>query len=250
MNKKKVIKRVRLRLKFFILLLIITIAGYVFWRSIYIEKIFNIKQIEVSGLKSYQKAYLLKQINVHLEQNILFLNNSRIKKSASKLYRIKKILVNRKFPNKIEIEVSERKAIYYVCAGNNTYLVDGDGIIFASEILKNEFDLLYINDRSSAGYKLGKKVPGGDAEKIIELMRYFPTQTRKNISEVLYVNNDIVMYTVDGIKIVWGTTLEVSPEKLQILEKLPNIKKDVGPLKYIDMRYGNNPVIKSIESGE
>jgi cell division protein FtsQ len=214
------------------------------------REIFNLRSIKIEGLHSYEEEYFLNEIGLELGMNILFISEERLNQRGEKLPRIRTLDLQRTFPDRAKIVVEERVSCFLLNYGGNFFLIDSDGIIFGEPQNEKELNHPCIVDETIGEIESGQNLGDGDAQFLFILLKKMPDEILKNISEVSYINGEVVMYTVDGVKILWGDDVENYQVKLRIFEKLPAIVADYGNVEYVDIRYGDNPVIKTLESGD
>lgn len=123
---KKAKKRKKLFLILFMLVLIIV--------SIYLLltlDFFNIKNINVVGLKKYTNEQLINAVGIKSDNNIFLQVLRHNKNNYTELPYIENVKVSLKFPNKIEMKVTERQSIYFAYdkERNKFYRLDKNGYI-------------------------------------------------------------------------------------------------------------------------
>ena len=243
-------KGVRLRFRFFLLLfgLVCTVAGV--WYFVGEKKIFQVRQIGVEGLTSYTEEFLLEQLQVGLGSNILNFRTEAFKHRLHDMPRIRSVTVKHKYPDQVVLVVEERQGEFLLDLGGNFYLIDSDGIIFSEPQLSDEYNLPCIVNSETLEFSLGQPLPDGSGRLLFQLLSKFPPELRENISEVAFYDGSVVLYTVDGVKVLWGGDADNLTSKIEVWERLPEIAADYGSIEYIDLRFGDNPVIKMRESGE
>ncbi len=248
--KKKKNKYLKIRFKFIFFLFIAVSIVFIAWYFVVEREVFNLRSITVEGLHSYDEEYFLKEVEIELGMNIFFINEKRINRDVEEMLRIREVEVQRNLPDRVSIRVEERAGQFLLNYGGNFFLIDTDGIIFDKAQDAKEYDLPCLVDEMYGEVELGKGISEGDAFFLFSLLKKMPATTLKNISEVSYINGDVVMYTVNGVKVLWGDDAENFQVKLKVFEKLPAIAEDYGNVEYIDIRYGDNPIIKTLESGD
>ena len=107
LKKKKRIKRM---LKFTALLIII-IAGIIF---ALVSPIFNIKEIDVSNNNQINTETIISLSQLNLGQNIFKFNKNKVNKNIKTNAYIESVEIKRKLPNKVQIQIEERKQEYNV----------------------------------------------------------------------------------------------------------------------------------------
>lgn len=121
--KKK--KRIKLMLKFTALLIII-IAGIIF---ALVSPIFNIKEINVSNNNQINTETIISLSQLNLGQNIFKFNKNKVSKNIKTNAYIESVEIKRKLPNKVQIQIEERKQEYNVEFLNGYAYINNQGYI-------------------------------------------------------------------------------------------------------------------------
>lgn len=121
--KKK--KRIKLMLKFTALLMII-IAGIIF---ALVSPIFNIQEIEVSDNEQINTETIISLSQLNLGQNIFKFNKNKVNKNIKTNAYIESVEIKRKLPNKVQIQIEERKKEYNVEFLNGYAYINNQGYI-------------------------------------------------------------------------------------------------------------------------
>ena len=163
--KKK--KRIKLMLKFTALLIII-IAGIIF---ALVSPIFNIKEIDVSNNEQIKTIVSLSQLN--LGQNIFKFNKNKVNKNIKTNAYIESVEIKRKLPNKVQIQIEERKQEYNVEFLNGYAYINNQGYIL--QISEEKQALPTIQGISTPDEQIveGNRLNSEDLEKlevIIQIM--------------------------------------------------------------------------------
>ncbi len=122
LKKKKRIKRM---LKFTALLMII-IAGIIF---ALVSPIFNIQEIEVSDNEQINTETIISLSQLNLGQNIFKFNKNKVNKNIKTNAYIESVEIKRKLPNKVQIQIEERKKEYNVEFLNGYAYINNQGYI-------------------------------------------------------------------------------------------------------------------------
>ncbi len=134
---------------------------------------FNISKIEVKGNKEYTKEEIIKRSEIKLGGNINKVNKLKVASNIKDMVYVESINIDRKYPNKIVINVKERVAKY--AAHNkdkNIYIkLTNKGVILeeamAQYIEENEiilFGMHFVDE-----INIGDKIEKTELDKIIDL---------------------------------------------------------------------------------
>lgn len=166
LKKKKRIKRM---LKFTALLIII-IAGIIF---ALVSPIFNIEKIEVSNNDQINTETIISLSQLNLGQNIFKFNKNKINKNIKTNAYIESVEIKRKLPNKVQIQIEERKQEYNVEFLNGYAYINNQGYIL--QISEEKQSLPTIQGISTPDEQIveGNRLNSEDLEKlevIIQIM--------------------------------------------------------------------------------
>ena len=166
LKKKKRIKRM---LKFTALLIII-IAGIIF---ALVSPIFNIKEINVSNNNQINTETIISLSQLNLGQNIFKFNKNKINKNIKTNAYIESVEIKRKLPNKVQIQIEERKQEYNVEFLNGYAYINNQGYIL--QISEEKQALPTIQGISTPDEQIveGNRLNSEDLEKlevIIQIM--------------------------------------------------------------------------------
>lgn len=166
LKKKKRIKRM---LKFTALLIII-IAGIIF---ALVSPIFNIKEIDVSNNEQINTETIVSLSQLNLGQNIFKFNKNKVNKNIKTNAYIENVEIKRKLPNKVQIQIEERKKEYNVEFLNGYAYINNQGYIL--QISEEKQALPTIQGISTPDEQIveGNRLNSEDLEKlevIIQIM--------------------------------------------------------------------------------
>lgn len=102
---------------------------------------FEIREISVRGLKELTEKDILALAKVQLRSNILAVNTDAVTERIAANAWVKNIYVGRELPNRLVLEVRERKPVALVKEAGNFYLMDSDGHVFKKLSKNDDVDL-------------------------------------------------------------------------------------------------------------
>ena len=122
-------KRIRL-IKIIIYTIFTIILLSALFSFIFFTNIFSIKEIEVVNNNKVDKETIINNSEINVGNNNLFLVDSKqISENIKRIPYIKNATISKKFPNKIEIVVTERTSSYILKVNEEYYSIDIDGTI-------------------------------------------------------------------------------------------------------------------------
>ena len=158
---------------------------------------YRLSTIEVQTDGTLQRDQVLKFAQLREGLNIFSINLAQIHERLQRLPQVDDVQVERKMPNEIDIQITERKPIAWITsekavanpfASDAAFLIDARGILMKEKKLLPEYLALpLIVGCSSEALVPGKVVDSFEAKAALELLRLTTTsfmQTRFQIREV------------------------------------------------------------------
>ena len=168
LKRKKRIKRIVKN----ITLLLIVVAGIIF---ALVSPIFNIEKIEVLNNAQISSDTIISLSQLYLGQNIFKFNKNKTEKNIKTNAYIENVKIERKLPNKIEIQVEERQRDYNVEFLNGYAYINKQGYIL--EKLQEKLDLPTIQGISTEEEQIveGNRLNSEDLEKLETVIQIMST---------------------------------------------------------------------------
>ncbi|MDY0027644.1 MAG: FtsQ-type POTRA domain-containing protein, partial [Candidatus Humimicrobiaceae bacterium] len=179
--------------------------------------------------------------------NIFEVNKKKIEDALTKkLSWIKEIELSKVFPDKIVIEITERKPCLKIVYLGNYFLVDDEGVVLDKidkESLDKYKDLILVRNAVNYSINVGEKIAKKNVLSCAEIYDFFDSDLKNLIKEARLDDNisgDIIFHTVNGREIIFGDSSDIS-KKVEILKELLEGQSNCS---IIDLRISDNPVIK------
>lgn len=168
LKRKKRIKRIVKN----ITLLLIVVAGIIF---ALVSPIFNIEKIEVLNNAQISSDTIISLSQLYLGQNIFKFNKNKTEKNIKTNAYIENVKIERKLPNKIEIQVEERQRDYNVEFLNGYAYINKQGYIL--EKSQEKLDLPTIQGISTEEEQIveGNRLNSEDLEKLETVIQIMST---------------------------------------------------------------------------
>ncbi len=228
-KKKKKIKKIRNWTIFIMLLAGTTVFALV-------SPIFNITTIEVVNNELVNSDTIISLSQLSTNQNIFrFFSNQVVNNIKENTY-IEDVQIHRQLPNKIQIEVKERKPRYSIPVLGNFAYINSQGYIL--EVTANELNLPIIN-----GMKINEEdiVPGNrlieEDLKELEIILKISSICKENnldnkITSIDISNkNDYIIYIKEDEKYIHlGDTSNLGNKMLYIIAILEEEKQTAGEI--------------------
>lgn len=157
----------------FVILLLLLISGAIYMLT---TPIFNITNIEISGNEKNSIETYISLTKVELNTtNIFAVTKNRIIKNLKENPYVEKVIIKRKLPNTLQINIEERKVAYQVKYNNQYIYIDKQGYIL--EISEEKENIVKIEGLTNLENSIDKsnRLSDEDLTKlntIIKIMNY------------------------------------------------------------------------------
>lgn len=232
-KKKKRVRKLFVSTAAFITAAVIIIfcIYYVYFQTDY----FNITNVHVKGNETYNEDYIVSLSNIELGEKIFSIDRSKIQALVEKEVYVKNARVVYELPDKILIELTERKEKYQVYYKNEYIVVDENGIVL--KVTKEKNDLLTIESLADVLYNVGETLQITGIENIntiFDTVNYVNSEFGGETVKKLFVDssNSFVLQTEYGTYI-----------KIKLKEDIKY--QIVFAMKIINERLNNNLVVSN-----
>tara|TARA_B110001452_G_scaffold241343_1_gene223467 strand:- start:666 stop:1322 length:657 start_codon:yes stop_codon:yes gene_type:complete len=198
-------------------------------KSFFLNKIFNIKEIVIENNSILKKNKIKKDLAFIYESNLFFLNLKAIKKILIKQKFIRSFKIKKIYPNKLKIEIFERKPIVIIQDKKDKFFFTEDTNLIRYQNLKG-----YENLPIVFGNKKNFEILYKDLKKINfsinQIKKYYYFKANR-WDLITYKNQTIKLPTKGHI---------LSLENFLILKD----KKNFDKYKIFDYRINNQLILK------
>lgn len=236
LTKEQEIKKINTKkivISFFILLIII-IAGIVYFLT---TPMFNISNIEVNGNNKNSIETYISLTKIELNStNIFAVTKTGIAKNIKENPYVESVEVNRKLPNTIQINITERKVAYQASYNDQYIYIDEQG--YTLEINNEKKDTTKILGLSSTneGLTEGHRLNNEDllkldtVLKIINYCNYNSIENEISSIDVSDVSNYTINLDKDGQIVYLGDATNLSERILWLKTILEKEKGNKGEI--------------------
>lgn len=229
----------------YILYIVIIVFSIAFMLT---SSLFNIKTINVTGNVRVSQQEIIRLSGLNYQQNIFRINTKDTMKSIFQNPYVKKIKIDRKLPNIINIDIIERKPLVLVPYVGSYLFVDQEGVVVEINSSIKDLKLPTINGLKFNTFKLGEEIKLEDKQQLEKVVKLINEITNAGINEEISEINtadvlNIKLLTINGIKINLGDASDIEnkiPLAKAILQDL-NKKKLKGT---IEMGHKGNPFFR------
>ncbi|MBN1663005.1 MAG: FtsQ-type POTRA domain-containing protein [Deltaproteobacteria bacterium] len=166
---------------------------------------FQIRETVVRGCNELTEKDILSLADTAVQSpNLLAINAEAISRKVGQNPWIKKVYIGRELPNRLVIEVRERKAVAVIRIGDELYLLDSDGVVFKKRENADAADLPILT-----GFYRNGAIDKNLLHQSLELLRHLAKTTDFPIlSAVSEVHGDdefgFSLYTNTGLCLQLG----------------------------------------------
>jgi cell division septal protein FtsQ len=248
-NKNPVYKK-----RIFWIFILISVSTTILIAIFLFNSFYQLEEISIKGAKLTSEDSLRSKIErssvIELpflkSKSLVFLSTQLLEtKIKSSLPHLEEISIEKIFPNKLEIDLKERRADFIWCAENDDcFEVDLSGIAFQG--VDQVKDKIVVIDNLKLDFSLGDKVTSEERIKFInkaifELVDAFDFKTKK-----IYIREERSLFLETEndfqIRFDFRSNLDNQIKRLDLL--LEKEIKEVNNLDYIELRYGNQVFYK------
>lgn len=240
----KKIKKKKNRLIFFIIILLTSTFLILYTKTSF----FHILSIEVNGNEKITDEKLVLASGIIIDENIFKINLKMVRENILLHPYVKNVIVKRKLPNKIRIEVEERKEIAVINYIGSYIYIDEEGIILNILSEKNNEEIIEIGGIEILSPQIGNKIEFVDEEieprvfdfinnsNVLGLWKFFNKVT---IDE----NQNVAIHMENGGEVAFGTLDDVKYKLNFLISILEELEIKNQGYRTIHLDKGNNAII-------
>lgn len=232
---------------------------------LFFSLLLSVKTIRVTGTEKIKEEdvrsvvsqeFLGKYLNLIPRNNLIFTIGGKITNDLeSSFHLIENADVKRRFPDTLEISITERQIRVILCGGaGDCYLVDEKGNLFPKSAFSqeefNENDYPVLNDTSGKSIDFANDSLSPDSMDFMtsartELKNRLNIDLEREMETPSRVSSDIRFLTKEGWKIFFNENIDLDKE-IGMLEIVLNekIQGQRSNLEYVDLRADNKVFYK------
>lgn len=206
--------------------------------------VFEIKEIEIKGNELITDNYILNFSDLNQGTNIFAMDCQKIKEKLSLLPQFKEVLVFRKLPNKIVIEVTEREPIAIIPLQSSYCLINKEGWIL--KIINNLSQQQWPVVEGIEVERERKKIQVTEDLKVaIELLLKLTAEISQEIEKVKILKSGFRLELASGGIVKLGQDFDVEKKAEVFISIYQDIKERNLEIEYVDLRYNKHSFIKT-----
>ena len=225
-NNKKIIV-------IFAIIIVIAILAYLLKSDTY-----NIKQVEIEGNVEITKEEAISLSDIKVGQNIFLTSELVTKVKMKENGYIEDVKLKKVYPNKIEIQLTERKKDYQILTETGSYIyIDEQGHILQTSTTKADLKTITGMSISEEQAKQLKRLEQNDLDKMEKILHIKAENEKigieQNIVQIDVENEYVLHYKDDSIIINLGDAEDLS-EKMFYVKAILKEEKDNSGTVYVN----------------
>ncbi len=210
---------------------------------------FQVTIFEVDGNLALTDEKVSSLAEIGYGDNIFFVNTRAAERNLRKSPFVEEVDVQREFPNKVTVQLVERRSVGYIVTSDGYVQVGEDGRLLAIQQSLSNYGLPVISGIELKDLPaIGGFIQNKKLKQALSILQSCDQSLLDNIAE-LNVGQEhyIIAYTNQKVEVRLGG-LENIEKRLQDLNQILTVvvgrQIAVDQILYIDMRYEGQPVIK------
>jgi cell division protein FtsQ len=252
-RRKKIRALFRNIFRLLLILIIVSFLGFLgkwFYEFLHTSQGFEVKEIDIQGLKRVKEKEILNLLSLELPQNIFVIDLKKAKKRIEIHPRIKEAIIHRRPPERIVIRVREREPMALINQKNSFLGIDSSCVPFPLiEPLKG-IDLPFITGIESSGIIVGKESNATNLRMALDILKTILSLKGNLYSQVSEINMEdgIVLYTTEGATRVHMEKDNFRNQLLNLQGVLIHLNKEKRKAEYIDLKFKDKVIVKEHET--
>lgn len=147
--------------------------------------LFNIKHIEVVGNNKLSEDKIIALSGINDSINLFKLDEGTIKNAIKENAYVENVEVNRKFPNKVVIDIKEREAKYMLQFADSYVYINNQGYMLEISNEKIEVPIIVGFTTDLSNIKPGNRIKVDDLQKMNMVIKIFETAKTSEIGHLI-----------------------------------------------------------------
>ncbi len=214
-------------------LVLLLIGGGVYFL---LSSFFNIKTITTSGNEKIPSEELISLSGIQLETNTFKISNSKVEKAIKENAYVESIKVKRKLPDKIELQIVERKPAYMLAVGNAYVYINTQGYLLEVSKTALKLPIIVGTLTPEEDIEVGNRLCAEDLQRLSSVIQIMDSANNNNIGDLVTRINiedkqDYILELKSEKKTVHvGDTSNLSTKMLYVKSVLEKEKKAEGEI--------------------
>lgn len=225
-------------LAWFTVILIIPLIFYL----VFFSPVFKVKEFEVNG---YSNPDIVRQIAGEqasknlISGNILFFSKTKLADTLRGDQKVTEVKINKNYPNKITINISESKPSLIWNTAGDYFLIDERGVVIGPAF-NEKLPVLY--DAANISVRAGEEVASPTFVKFIrDISEGFKGATGVSITKITIFDlmSDVHITSSAGWTVYLNSSKSAEAQLKNLSRVLAESRKSKTKLEYIDIRLDN-----------
>ncbi|MHB8511223.1 MAG: cell division protein FtsQ/DivIB [Actinomycetota bacterium] len=196
------------------------------------SSLFAVDGIEIVGMKMLHRQDVLNASGLHLGMNVLSIDTASVRARIEKMPLVASVVVNRIYPSKIKIVITERRAVAVAVVHEAHWLVDARG------------NMIVQVDSAPLGLPVVKvsAPPGSIAlQQALELWGSLPGWAKGKINQLAAQDPLLISARLGGTIVIFGSSDDVEAKMEAVVAIFERAKTDHRRVARIDVRAPTRP---------
>lgn len=244
----------------FLMLIFVGVTIYTFFFSRFLA----VQEIDIAGLETLSEKDIRGTVSsrtdgkiggIFSRNNLIFFDSQAAKNDLLENYKmIRSLEISKKFPNKLEVNVVERKSMLVYCIKGGCFVIDEEGKIFAKANFDDgklgENELIILNDESNKEVAPDNFfMEPGFMQFALDVKNQLDLNgigIKRSFFTPILVSGDLRIETDEGWKIYFNYQLGAKEgmEMLKTVLKNSIAEEQIKDLEYIDVRLADKVYYK------
>ncbi len=246
-NTNKIDRKIKKRRKrlIFIIILLLTSVFFILYTK---TSFFHVSSIEVYGNEKITDDKLILASGIMIDENIFKINLKMAKENIMLHPYVKDVKVRRKLPNKILINIDERKEIAVIDYIGSHIYVDEEGIILNILSEKNDEQIMEISGTEIDKPQIGNKIAfrhDNLEKKLLEFINYSRKLGLADSFNIVDIdeNGKITIVMNTRAEVAFGTLDDVKYKLKFLVSILKELESKNQGYRVIHLDKGSNAII-------
>ena len=223
----------------------IVVAIVILIVAIMMSPLFNIKEIKTSGNEKISDEELISLSQINIGENTYRTNMTKAKKNILENPYVKEVKIKRIIPDKVLIQIEERKTKFMIEYGGGYVYISNQGYILEISDTKLEVPILQGEETVVEDFKPGNRLCKKDLEKMSTVNKIMETAENNEIDNLITridienkLNYKIVFETEEKVAYL-GDDSDLNTKMLSIKSILDR-EKDIAGEIFVNMDLKDN----------
>jgi len=200
---------------------------------------FTVKTVRIEGARHVPAQTVRAAQDAGRGVNILRYPGAKVRAILLKSPWVKDVTIKRRWPDTIEIAITERKGTYSIFDGLKYYLVAPDGVVLA--VSEEPPTRVQIADLPIKSPSVGSVVASEEFKQAVAVLSSLPPALSKGLTVISARSPERITLYINGVEVLYGMA-ESQQEKNMVLEEI--FSREGTSVISVDVRVPTNPVVK------